>query len=146
MDNFWRIRELNCEPFQTHPIRAKRICRHAQDQYAGMLQPFLNLSRDAVAGLYFPFIKPHLYASVRSLFANLRTGACPSRYDSGIHRKHILPSDFHLVPIHFDQKSSSLVITADQISFPHPRNQQLIHPVFIHVHHFDAQTLPFKPV
>ena len=47
-----------CSLRQLCPVRAERIGRHAEDQHARVLQPFLNLSWYAVARFDFPFVEP----------------------------------------------------------------------------------------
>jgi hypothetical protein len=47
---------------QLRPARAERIRRYAKHQHARALQPFLNLRRDAVAGLDLFLIQPHTHA------------------------------------------------------------------------------------
>jgi hypothetical protein len=47
--------------FQLRPVRAERLRRHTEYKHTGMLQPFLDLRRNAVAGTDFPVIKPNAY-------------------------------------------------------------------------------------
>ena len=44
----------NCAQSEPNALR-----RHAEHEHARVLQPFLDLRRDAVAGLELPFIEPH---------------------------------------------------------------------------------------
>ena len=54
-----RVAEEVCVSFQFRPVGAERVRRHAEHEHAGVLQPFLNLRRDTVAGLQFPLVEPH---------------------------------------------------------------------------------------
>lgn len=58
-----RLIERAAEPerprFQLRPLVTVSLRRHAQHQRARLLQAFLNLRRNAVAGLQYSFIEPH---------------------------------------------------------------------------------------
>ena len=57
-----RVAKAERAGLQLRPLRAERMCRHAEHQHTGAFQPFLDLRRDAVAGFDLPFIEPDLDA------------------------------------------------------------------------------------
>jgi hypothetical protein len=44
---------------QLRPVGTERLRRHAEHEHAGVLQPIIDLLRNAVAGLELPLIEPH---------------------------------------------------------------------------------------
>jgi len=52
-----RIAKPERVALQLRPVGAKRLRRHAEHHHAGVLQPFLDLRRDAVAGADLPVIE-----------------------------------------------------------------------------------------
>ena len=53
------VAEAERVAFESRPVGAERIGRHAEHEHAGAFQPVLDLRRDAVAGLDLPVVKPH---------------------------------------------------------------------------------------
>ena len=56
-----RVAKAEHAGLQLRPVRAERLRRHAEHQHARVLQSFLDLRRNAVAGLENPFIEPHFH-------------------------------------------------------------------------------------
>src|ERR1019366_333138 len=57
-----RVAKAVCAGFQLCPVGTERVSRHAEPELTGVLPPFLDLRRVAVAGADFPVIEPHAQA------------------------------------------------------------------------------------
>ena len=53
-----RVAEAEGAGFELRPVGAECVGGHAEDEYAGMFEPFFDLRWDAVAGLEYPFVEP----------------------------------------------------------------------------------------